>query len=263
MKQVTLALLITFLASCAGIMNPKLKEIQTKSEWLNPSPHIRPVSDKDKLVYLSIRNTSGSDIDARAAIKQKVQELGYRITGDLDTAKFILMADVRYMGEKSEKGYGNTVGGAVIGGVSGAVLGNTLSKKNKGRNTAIGAVGGAGLGALVGNIVDGHNQVVTYDLVCDIRIGERIDGGVKTEVRGSADRGLKQNANFGRSSGTGTENGSSRSNTRVSTKFTREEGFYYHEARLVCSATKINLTEVEASNPLELRLSRTVGQVLP
>jgi hypothetical protein len=255
------AILISSFA-CKSIMQPELKKLQLRSEWLNPSPSIRPVEKSKKKVYISVRNTSGSDIDCRAAVRSKLSELGF-VESDLNEAHFILMADIRYFGTKSERGYGNTVGGAVLGGIGGAVLGNSVSKKNSTRNTVIGGVGGAAAGALIGNLIDNGEKVKTLDVVVDIRIGEKIEGGVTTKESASSTRGLDQNAKVATSSNSGYNRGTSLSGSKSSTSFTRKENFHYHEARLVCSATKINLTEEEARQPLETRLSRTIGQLLP
>lgn len=261
MKYLSILCLVLFFTSCAGIMNPELKQLKTKSEWLNPSPHVRPVSDSDKKVYVSVRNTSGSDMDIRSDVKSKLRELGYQVTGDLKEANFILMADLRYFGVKSEKGYANTIGGAVIGGATGAVIGSSVSKGDRTKGAVVGGIGGAALGGLIGNMVDGSNKVNTLDIVVDLRIGEKIAGGVNTKVSGKSNRGLNQSAKA--ASGSGHNAGKSSSGSNESVSFTREEDFYYHEARLVCSATKINLTEDEARDPLQKRLSNTIGQILP
>jgi hypothetical protein len=261
-KILSIVAIAIFSQSCAGILNPELKQVKLKSEWLTPSPHIRPVSGSQKLVYLSIRNTSGSSIDIRNQIRSKVEGLGYRVTDDLTTAKFILMADIRYFGEKSEKGYSNTVGGAVLGGLAGGLGSAALSKKNRGRNAVIGGVGGAVVGGLIGNVVDGYNKVTTFDIVVDLRIGEKIEGGVTTNVNSNSKRGLASNTKSATTENS-FESGKSTASSSESTSFKRREDFVYHEARLVCSATKINLTEIEAEQPLQSRLTNSIGQLLP
>jgi hypothetical protein len=262
MKQALKILILCALAlvaqSCRSVGSPELKQLKVSSKWLTPSPDIRPVSGKNKLVYLSIRNTSGSNIEIRNEVRAKVQELGYRVTDDLDQAYFILMADLRYFGEKSDRGYGNTVGGAVIGGVAGGVVGNTaFGNKNRTRNTVIGAAAGAVIGGVAGHFIDNAETVRILDLVVDVRIGEKIAGGIDTKTSRNANRSLNSAVRDG------TEAGRASSSTKESSSFTRREDFFYQKARLVCSARKIGLTDDEAEAPLSKRLSRQIGQLLP
>ena len=189
LKVLILCALTLVSQSCRSVGSPELKQLSVTSKWLTPSPHVRPVSGKDKLVYCSIRNTSGSNIDIRSEVRSKVQELGYRLTDDLDQARFILMADLRYFGTKSDRGYGNTVGGAVLGGVAGGVVGNTaFGNKNRTRNTVIGAAAGAVIGGVAGHFIDNAETVRILDLVVDIRIGENIEGGLDTKTYRNSNR---------------------------------------------------------------------------
>ncbi|MCM8525429.1 MAG: hypothetical protein NE327_02860, partial [Lentisphaeraceae bacterium] len=46
--------------SCTTIMDPEAGELKTSLKQLNPRANIRPASEKDMLVYVRYRNSSGS-----------------------------------------------------------------------------------------------------------------------------------------------------------------------------------------------------------
>ena len=259
MKPLYVAMMLVIfsmtMTSCSS-WDPEKNKLKVSSQWLTTVPKARPVSEDKKLVYLSVRNTSGIDADLNTDIRKYVQDLGYKITGDLDKAQFVLQINLRYYGEKSKTGYVNTVGGAIIGAAAGNAIGGKIGSgksSNRGAGMAIGAV----LGALIGRWFDNRNKYHSKDMVVDIRLGEKVAGGIKTDVKSNNKSGLNQ------SNRKDKEGGFSDSGTSESSKFTRNEKFFYHDARLLSTAKKNKLTNEEAKPKLIDRICRSASQILP
>ena len=179
-KTLIFPLLLVFVAlfgqSCTSIMDPEAAELKTNLKQLNPRANIRPAIKKDMLVYVRYRNSSGSVLDVKDAVFNEIKDSGYRIVDDMDQAQYVMIADLRYVGKKSHDTYGHTVFGALLGAVAGAVIGHQVGGGTT--EKVIGGGLGAVLGGLAGKAIDNRNRIVTVDMVVDIRIGERIQGGV-------------------------------------------------------------------------------------
>ena len=132
MKMSRLPVLILMLAavmlqsSCTSIMDPEANELKTNIKQLNPRAKIRPVSQKDMVVFVRYRNSSGSMLDVKDAVMSELRNSGYRIVDDVDKANFTLIADLRYVGHKHKQGYGHTIFGALLGGIAGVILGANI-----------------------------------------------------------------------------------------------------------------------------------------
>ena len=263
-KTIYVPLLIIFTLffgqSCTSIMDPEANVLKTKLTQLNPRPNIRPASKKDMLVYVRYRNSSGSVLDVKDAVYGEIKESGYRIVNDMDQANYIITADLRHVGEKSSDTYGHTIFGALIGAVAGAVIGHQIGGGTT--EKVIGGGLGAVLGGMAGKAIDNRNRIVTVDMVVDIRIGERVKGGVTTARAGDSSRGINSNNRIKSSSGS-FEGGKANSNYSESTKFEQKEDFFYHENRFIATAKKLKLTYGEAQNALAGQISRAIAGSLP
>ncbi|MCM8541701.1 MAG: complement resistance protein TraT, partial [Lentisphaeraceae bacterium] len=170
--------------SCTSIMDPDAAELKTSLKQLNPRANIRPASEKDMLVYVRYRNSSGSVLDVKDSVMNEITQSGYRIVNDMDQAQYVMIADLRFVGQKSSDTYGHTVFGALLGAVAGAVIGHQIGGGTT--EKVVGGGIGAVLGGLAGKAIDNRNRIVTVDMVVDIRIGERIKGGVTTNRAGDS-----------------------------------------------------------------------------
>ena len=246
--------------SCTSIMDPDAAELKTSLKQLNPRANIRPASEKDMLVYVRYRNSSGSVLDVKDSVMNEITQSGYRIVNDMDQAQYVMIADLRFVGQKSSDTYGHTVFGALLGAVAGAVIGHQIGCGTT--EKVVGGGIGAVLGGLAGKAIDNRNRIVTVDMVVDIRIGERIKGGVTTNRAGDSNRGITQNTRSSTSGGS-FESGRSGSNYSESTKFEQKEDFFYHENRFIATATKLKLTYGEAHTALSGQISRAIAGSLP
>ncbi len=236
--------------------NPDKMRLQGGVRWLNPMPNLRPVGPEERVVYLRWRNTSGSPLpNLRDKIKAGFEAAGYRVTLNPKEAHYIVEIDARYFGENRRKDAGGSMlAGAAIGAVPGAILGNKLGS---GHHTVEGAAIGAALGAAMGNIMANRNKMVEYDLVLDLRIGERIAGGVKTTLQSQAESRVSHADSSGREASRSSAGSSEKQTAKI------KEDFFYHKNRLVCHVQRLNLTPPEALPYLEQRLVPALSSVLP
>lgn len=194
-----------------------------------------------------------------AQIAAQLQQAGYRVTNNPDEAYFSLAADVRFFGETREKdGYKGALTGGILGGVSGAVIGHNVGDNN---NEAIGAAAGALVGGLIGDSLANRNKIITYTIAIDIRIGERVEGGVRTVKTSDAGGGVGSQAGVAR--GRSIERGRSSSGVKQEQRVEYTSDFLYQDNRIAASAYKMNLTEAEAVQALTPKISTAIGSALP
>ena len=241
-----------------GMTDPDKVRLQTDLKWMSPQPRIRPVSADDMVIYCRVRNSAGADVDVSEAVKDKVEDMGYTLTRNIDEARFTLNADVRYLGEGAKKDLGPVVIGGVLGGVTGAVIDHNVGKDN----ITTGAIGGAAAGALLGNIVANRNKIREFSLVVDVVIGERVKGQkVATTRRSSETTKVTHSDTFNK--GGGTEGGRSSAGSSENQSVSIEEDFLYHTNRITATAKKMNLTLSESAPVLTDKISRAIAGSLP
>ncbi|MGJ8669610.1 MAG: complement resistance protein TraT [Oceanococcus sp.] len=208
-------------------------EVQTKT---SSAIFVEPVERAKRSVYLDVR--SGVMEFDRNAFKQFVVQQfaqngeGYRIVDSPDQANFQMLAYVLNLEKANlsaaqsalQQGYvggGEAVAGAAVGAVVGRQSGNTW------QGGLIGGVVGAGA-ALVGNALV---KDVTYMLVCDVSIRERLQNGALVRRDTKIDTKV-------------SDAGSSQQ--RVSEVSDRKE----YRTRIVTTANKANLTLDEAEDEM-------------
>ena len=149
--------------------------------------------------------------------------------------------------------------GAVIGGVGGAVAGHAI--RQTGTSTGLGAAAGAAVVGGAAAILANRNPMVEIDLVVDLRIGERIQGGAQTtrQTEGNQTVNQVQSATVAG----GHEGGASKGGSSERQQVEVREDFLYHENRLVAHAVKMRLTPEEALPVLTDKMSAALSSVLP
>jgi len=243
-----------------GMTNPDKTRLQEGLRWQNPLPQLRPPAAQQRLVYLRVRNVSGVDVDGlEANVRSVIMNSGYDLTRNPDEAAFTLQIDIRHFGENREKDGGASVlTGGAIGGITGAVVGHNVGSGHAGT----GAVAGAVLGAAAGNVLANRNKMVEYNLIVDVRFGERLNQAVQTTRTTGSQANTAQQITT-RLPGSHVESGSSSSSSADAQQVKLEESFLYHNNRVVAHATRMNLSANEALPALQQRLARALGNVLP
>ena len=75
-------------------------ELQTSAK-MTQSIFVSPASKEKRTIFVSMRNTSGTDIALEPRVTQALINKGYTIVGDPDKATYVLMANVLYCDKKS------------------------------------------------------------------------------------------------------------------------------------------------------------------
>lgn len=246
----------TMYRKTVSVVNPDKTTLQGGVRWMNPQPSLRPVNSDKMVVYLRFKNTSGSPLpNLQPQIKSAFEAAGYRVTRDPGEAQFTVMADARFFGENRTKdGGGSMVTGAVFGAIPGAIIGNNV---RGGGHAGVGAAAGAVIGGAIGNIMANRNKMVEYDLVIDLRLGERVRGGVRTT------RTSEEKSRVSHADAAGNEGGRSSGGSGEQQRAEMREDFLYHQNRLVGHVTRMALTPDEAVPFLEKRIVAAVGSILP
>lgn len=236
---VVLAAAIALTLSGCGAMHTAVKkrnlDVQTR---MSETVFLEPVKRTDRVIYVSLRNTSDKQLEVKQRILGALQENGYKITDDPDRAKFLLQANILQCGKSDLRaatdayraGYAGAAVGVVAARAAGAQRGSTYA--------------GAGLlGAAAGVVGDALVDDVLFSMITDVEIRERPRTG--EVVTQSQDTDAKQ--------GTSTRMRQSTGKGQVNWKTYR--------TRIVSTANKANLDFAEALPELEKGLIRSISGV--
>ena len=242
-----------YLVACAT------SELVVKSK-ITKSVFINPVKKELRTVFVSVRNTSGADIDLDYKINKKLIKNGYKIVDDPDMAQYILMANVLYADKRREN---NTAGGAVLGGAAGG----GIASYNSG-GSATQSAGGALAGALLGGLIGSWTEDTIWQMQVDILIRERARSRVyNTHSSSPGQASIKQgkragfaNSFSGRS--LDTQGGSSaKDNINSHSSQTYESQFIERRTLIFAEATKKDLSLQEATPILEEKISSQIAGI--
>jgi hypothetical protein len=233
-----IASIVAILGGCAAAsvaISKKDLEVQTKT---STAIFVDPVARPERTIFLDIRSGI-QEFDRRAFTKFvkdqfAVNENGYKIIDDPDKAHYIMLIYVLNLEKANptaaqsalQQGYSS--GGAIAAGAAaGAVIGSNRNGYGAYRGAAVGGLA-AGAASLV---ADNAVHDVTYMLVCDISIRERVAKGVMVR------KDTQINAKV-------SDAGSSQQ--RVSEVSDRKE----YRTRIVTTANKVNLELAEAQDTM-------------
>lgn len=250
---ITVAVASVLFSGCASfykMVDPSSMETQTNMRWQSDLPDMDPIDSMCRIVYLSYKDASGSDLpNLRKDIEQSLSECGYVVTKNVTESWFTFEVRVLEFGtQKIESGV-STVVGAVAGGVTGAATGAAVGGT---KSAVVGGVGMGGLGGIAGNIVDKHNPIQAYEFKIDVNVRERIPEGFTEKVLDS----MTSRRVVGVDTDVTTV-------VRNSTDLVKKRNFINHKNTLVISVQKRGLTENEAYDAVVGRLSKAFGGILP
>ena len=238
-----LGLALTGCAATSTAVAKRNLDVQTK---MSDTIFLDPVTPDERTVYVDVRNTSDQPaLDVAPQVRQAVEARGYKVVDDPKAARFVLQANVLQAGRASEtaaeSAYNSGFGGTLLGGAAGGAAGYGLGKAGLGVNDAIGTVVGALAGAAISSVADAYVQDVTYTLVTDIQVSERVPG---TVISQSEQANLKQGT-----SGTVTQSSSDTTDARR------------YRTRIVSTANQANLDWYQAEPELVAGLTRSIGGI--
>ncbi len=230
LKSVTIGFVIVGLMSCSAINTSIEKsdlDVQTRA---SDSIFLEPVTPENRIIFISVRNTSDKDLTIKPRIVDRLKKSGYQITDDPDHAQFMLQANILKVGKDNQ----DKSDSYIEAGFSGAVLGDAVSGRS---DTGKGVV----LGALIGVVADSMVDDTLYTMVTDLQVRERPRGNESITQQQS-------------------EKNTQGSNTSVtqSSTVTSVEWKTYH-TRIVSTANQANLDFEDALAALENGLIRSIS----
>lgn len=246
-----------------SVIDPDRTRLVTGTKWVNPMPNLRPLALDKRVVYLHYRNSSGSPLpDLGSSIRARFEANGYRVTLNPEEASYLVQVDTRHFGEsRTRDGNAAMLGAAAIGGVAGGIIGHNVGD-GSGTNTAVGAgIGAAALGGTM-YVMANRNKMVEFDLVLDVRVGERVQGGIVTNRSANETQSTSHSAGVAAAGGS-SEHGTTTTQSREDQAMQVRDDFYYHSNRLTAYAVRMGLTPDEAMPVLADKLVMAMGGLLP
>jgi outer membrane lipoprotein SlyB len=139
--------------------------LQTKT-MMSQSVFLDPVPDHDKVVYVQVRNTTDQPtFQIQDALSEALSNKGYKVTTSFEKAYYILQVNILSLGKTSQTAaqemMGSGYGGALEGGVAGALIGGSTGDH---------AVAGGLIGGVAGMVIDNAVKDVTYAGITDVKI---------------------------------------------------------------------------------------------
>ncbi len=202
------------------------------STKMSSSIFLQPVSPRNKIVYVTTRNTStATGLNFRNELISTLIGEGYRITNNPREANFMLMTNILYIGLET---HSYTVEGALAGGFGGALIGSTYGTVG---STVVGGAAGALVGGIIGSMISQKH----YMMVVDIQLEQR-------------------------QAGTYTTNSTAASQGTASTITTYNSGIKNWEIyrdRIVSQASAINLQFSSAEPALKHQMAHSIANLMP
>lgn len=241
-KRIWAAAMTSLLMGCAATQlafNKRNLDVQTK---LSDTIFLSPTSDKNKTVFIQIRNTTDkTDFDLTAPLRQSLQAKGYTVLSEPDNAWFILQANIlsiektTYNPASSPFGsYGTALGGAGIGALA-AAAGNANNRQIAG--TALAAGVASGLGDMIANALV---KDVYFSAITDVQIKERSKNASNVTTQSSLKNGK---------------------GTTTSVNNVEDSRYKVYQTRILSVANQVNLTIEEAEPMLQTGLTKVISGV--
>lgn len=245
MSLVTASLLFT---GCAT------SQLQTSAK-MTQSVFINPVAKEKRTIFISTKNTSGTEINLEQKIIQALYAKGYIVVDDPEMATYVLLTNILYCNKKSEN---NVVGGAMMGGAAGAIA----NSGSNGRSMAAAGLAGAVVGGLIGKATED----TIFQMQVDIVIREKAKGKVNAYTgTTSGQAGVRDGQKSGTLNSFGGQiresdaSGRLNSNTYSSAGQSYESDYIEHKTMMFAEATKMDLTLYEATPILEQKIAAQIA----
>ena len=241
-KTTSKLLIIGFAAnliSCAATQTALEHRSLATETRLSKTIFLDPVADKQKTVYVSIKNTSDQEIDISKQVTGKLITKGYQVVTNPNLAHYLLQANILKVGKMNQatsrailsSGYGSAIESIGAGAAFGVLT-----------NDANATIAGGLAGGLLDMTSQALIKAVNYTMITDVQISERVGAGVKVSENFSAN----------------LENGT-RSNT--SQTYAKTSNYQRFRTRIVSNADKVNLNFADARPALEHGLTKAIAGI--
>lgn len=238
-SNVLLAGTIAVLTGCAATqtaLEHRTLEVSTKQ---SETIFLDPVSNHQKTVYVSVKNTSDEELNIAPQLKPALIAHGYKVVNNPNSAHYLLQANVLKVGKMSVAASQSALGGGYGSAIAGAVAGTAIGSFTQ---SSTGMIAGGLAGGVIGIAADSLVKDVNYTMITDIQISERVGKGVKVNEQ------LHSHL----------RNGSS---TMTSQTSSRDSQYQRYRTRVVSNANKVNLKFQDARAPLEQGLVKVISGI--
>ena len=227
---IALLLAAALTSGCSAVHTSVKKsdlDVQTR---MSDTVFLEPVAAEQRVIFVSVRNTSDKQLGLKPQVIQRLQDSGYVVTDDPQRAQYMLLANVLKVGRDDLRASDSYL----EAGVSGAVVGGVASGRS---DTAKGAV----LGAVIGLVGDALVDDVLFTMVTDLEVRERPRPG---EVVTRSEAGESQHGSDA---------------AALQTVDPLRADWKRYRTRVVSTANKVNLEFEEALPALESGLVRAIS----
>ena len=177
LKSVLISSFAFIIVSCGAIYTRMSKEDMDVKVTMSNTIWLDPVAPNNQTILVQMRNTSGNPnfSDLHKFIIGDLVSKGYKIEQDPDKAYYIMQVNVKSAVLTSKKidGKESALPGAVVGGIAGSTIGG-------GRGQVLSTLAGAVAGGVASMAIDAKTKDGYYDVIVDIRLGEKTKSVVKT-----------------------------------------------------------------------------------
>lgn len=192
-KTLTVFLSSLMLIACGAATTSIAKKDLKVETKMSDTVFLEPT--EQETIYLQVRNTSAKpNLDLTGPLYSALVNKGYEVTSKADQAHFILQVNVLQAGELDaatrDEIVGRGFGDAITGGLVGAGVGSLVS----GHSDAV--IAGALVGAAIGGLANATTQDITYSVITDVQITEKLKSGNKVHKTRIASTANKVNLKF-------------------------------------------------------------------
>ena len=223
------------LSGCAAThtaISSRNLDVQTQ---MSDTIFLDPVPASQQVVYLQLRNTSDQQgLEVESKIRDALTARGYSVTNDLDSAHYLVQANILKIGETDLRGAQGALNAGYGAGLTGAVVGGTMVGGGSGR------VGTALAGGLIGMAANALVSDTHFTMITDLQISERARPGVQVSERNQATLAQGNSGN------------------RVVTS-NSESDWHRYQTRIVSTANQVNLRFERAAPELEEGLAGAIA----
>jgi len=231
----TVAVLTGCAATQTALEHGSLQVSTKQSETI----FLDPVSNAQKTVYVSVKNTSDEEIDIAPQLKTTLSSRGYKMVNNPNSAHYLLQANVLKVGKMSVAASQSALGGGYGSAIAGAVAGTAAGSFTQ---SSTGMIAGGLAGGVIGLAADSLVKAVNYTMITDVQISERVGKGVKVNEQFQSH----------------LKNGSS---TITSQASSRDSQYQRYRTRVVSNADKVNLKFSDARVSLEQGLVKVISGI--
>lgn len=231
-----IALTITALMSgCAATsmaISKRNLDVQTR---MSSTVFLDPVSADKHTIVVQVRNTSDKpSFQLEQELKSTLTAKGYSIVTDPAKAHYMLQLNILQVGKMDPSAALNVMNSGFGGAIAGMAVVAASGSGNRGILT------GGIIGGIASTLTDAIVKDVTFSVISDLQISEKIEGGVK--AKSVSENKLNQ--------------GTSGATTITTSK---ETEWNRYQTRILSSANKVNLDFEEAQPELAKGLATSIS----